>query len=47
MYTGEWKASHALQGNPSYDHQTLTHKFNFVDPKIRIHTQNVEGLTTK
>lgn len=47
IYTDEWRAYNELRNNMEYEHQTLTHKYNFVDPSTGVHTQNVESFNNK
>ena len=45
IYTDCWKgySTDQLQA-AGYDHMTVNHKYNFVDPIIGVHTQNVERM---
>ncbi|KCZ74470.1 hypothetical protein H311_04565, partial [Anncaliia algerae PRA109] len=46
IHTDEWKAYIKLNQS-NFDHKTIRHKFNFVDPITGIHTQNVESFNNK
>ena len=38
-----WKAYNSL-GDEGYEHQTVNHTYNFVDPQTKAHTQNIERV---
>ncbi|CAF1443342.1 unnamed protein product [Rotaria magnacalcarata] len=43
IYSDEWRAYHALQHNPAYQHATVNHSVSFVDSNSGVHTQNIEN----
>ena len=44
--TDEWSAYNSLSNN-GYTHQTVCHKYHFVEPSTGVHTQHVESLNNK
>jgi transposase-like protein len=47
IHTDEWAAYRQLGADGRYEHRTLVHKYNFVDPQTGVHTQNVESFNNK
>lgn len=47
IHTDEWKGYTNLNLCQNYNHSTITHKYNFIDPITGIHTQNVESYNNK
>jgi transposase-like protein len=47
IHTDEWKAYSSLNKSDIYTHQTVCHKYNFVDPHTGVHTQNVESYNNR
>lgn len=43
IITDEWKSYHRLM-QLSFNHQTVNHSLNFVDPMTLAHTQNIESV---
>ncbi|CAF3455500.1 unnamed protein product, partial [Rotaria sp. Silwood2] len=44
IWSDEWKAYSRLQTGYGYDHQTVNHSQNFIDPNTGCHTQLIESL---
>ncbi|CAF1015223.1 unnamed protein product [Didymodactylos carnosus] len=44
IWSDEWKAYSRLQTTYGYDHQTVNHSQNFIDPHTGCHTQLIETL---
>ncbi|CAF1581970.1 unnamed protein product, partial [Didymodactylos carnosus] len=44
IWSDEWKAYCRLQTTYGYDHQTVNHSQNFIDPHTGCHTQLIESL---
>ncbi|CAF1195809.1 unnamed protein product [Didymodactylos carnosus] len=44
IWSDEWKAYSRLQPTYGYDHQTVNHSQNFIDPHTGCHTQLIETL---
>ena len=41
----QWAAYNSIASVPNnYEYQTVNHLFNFVDPEIHLHTENVENI---
>jgi ISXO2-like transposase domain len=49
IYSDEFSSYMAIfRNNEQYDHESVNHKFNFVNPKNKkIHTQNIENLWSR
>lgn len=45
IYSDEWPAYNSI--NVNYQHSTVCHKFNFVNPETGVHTQNIESYWNK
>ena len=43
IYSDCWAAYRQIQGRLGFEHGTVNHRFNFVDPVTGVHTQNVES----
>ena len=43
VYSDEWRAYSQLQHN-GYDHRTVTHSCNFIDPTTGAYTQGIESM---
>ncbi|CAF5056036.1 unnamed protein product, partial [Rotaria sp. Silwood1] len=43
IHLDEWRSNRALQNNPNYNHRTVNHFLNFVDPNTGVHTQNIQN----
>ena len=43
VYSDGWKSYKTILQH-GYTHQTVNHSYNFVDPTIQSHTQNIENL---
>ena len=44
IWPDEWEAYRRLQTMYGYDHQTVNHSQNFIDPNTGCHTQLIESL---
>ena len=47
IYSDEWAAYRSIHDNLGFDHETVCHKDNFVNPLTGVHTQNVESYWNK
>lgn len=47
IYTDEWSSYSQLSRDNNYEHYTVCHKYNFVNPKNNVHIQNVESFNNK
>lgn len=47
IQTDEWKSYNPLSNMDCYEHRKITHKYNFVDPITKVHTQHVESFNNK
>lgn len=47
IVTDQWAAYNGLSNMNDYQHLTVCHKYNFVDPTTLAHTQNVESFNNK
>ena len=43
IYTDEWAAYSSLSAN-GYQHGTVNHSYNFINPATGVHTQNIESM---
>ena len=47
LYSDEWAAYKSINDNLGFDHETVCHKDNFVDPLTGDHTQAIESYWNK
>lgn len=47
IYTDEGRSYFPLGMNSDYNHQSVVHKYNFVNPETGVHTQHVESFNNK
>ena len=47
IHTDKAKVYNSLKNNPEFTHKSIVHKYNFVDYKENVHTQNVESYNNK
>jgi transposase-like protein len=48
IYSDEFSSYMAIfQNNEQYNHGSVNHRFNFVNPRNGVHTQNIENLWSR
>lgn len=47
IFTDEAKVYQALKKNKEYEHNSIVHKYQFVDYEENVHTQNIESFNNK
>lgn len=47
IHSDQWKAYDILDSHPCYQHRTVNHSLNYVDPNDGVHTQAIEGYWSK